>query len=249
MTPFSYADAPFTVRADIGAAHRKFWHALAGPGSWWTGAQRVAIALASRRAVDCALCRTRKAALSPHAVAGTHEHDGNHRLPEVAVDAVHRVVSDQHRITRRYVDDNAAAGLSKEAYVELVGIVVAVFSIDEFHRALGLALEPLPQLRPGQPSRYRPAILSDDIGFVPTVPREGATGNEANLFQHTRAANVVRALTLVPDALRDWRDLSAAQYLSFAGMANYVKDENRAIDRMQMELVAGRVSAVNECYY
>ena len=92
MTPFSYADAPFTVRADIGAAHRKFWHAPAGSGSWWTGAERVANAEESRRAVDCALCRTRKAALSPYAVAGTHDH--GQALPEAAVDAVHRVATD-----------------------------------------------------------------------------------------------------------------------------------------------------------
>ncbi len=247
MTPFSYADAPFTVRADIGAAHRLYWSALSGPGSWWTGAERIAIAEESRRAVDCALCRARKAALSPNAVGGQHDH--GHALPEVAVDAVHRVVTDQNRITRSYIEGNVTAGLSKQAYVELVGVVVAVFSIDEFHRALGLALEPLPQPRPGEPSRYRPAILSDDIGFVPTVPREGAVGPEADLFKHTRAANVVRALTLVPDALRDWRDLSAVQYLSFTGMANYVKDQNRSIDRLQMELIAGRVSAVNECFY
>ncbi|MBL8344437.1 MAG: hypothetical protein JNN03_03280 [Rubrivivax sp.] len=248
MTPFSYADAPTPVRADIGAAHRRYWHTLSRPGSWWTGAERVAIARESRLAVDCALCRARKAALSPHAVPGTHDHGPG--LPAAAVDAVHRVVTDQSRITLRYVDDNAAQGLlSKEAYVELVGVVVAVFSIDEFHRALGLPLEPLPAPQPGEPSRYRPAVLSEDIGFVPTVPREGAVGPEADLFKHTRAANVVRALTLVPDALRDWRELSAAQYLSFAGMANYVKDPERAIDRLQMELVAGRVSAVNECFY
>lgn len=248
MTPFSYADAPTPVRADIGAAHRRYWHTLSRAGSWWTGSERVAIARESRLAVDCALCRARKAALSPHAAPGKHDHRPD--LPAAAVDAVHRVVTDQSRITRRDVDDNAAQGLlSKEAYVELVGIVVAVFSIDEFHRALGVALEPLPAPRPGEPSRYRPALLSEDIGFVPTVPREGAVGPEADLFKHTRAANVVRALTLVPDALRDWRELAAAQYLSFAGMANYVKDPDRAIDRLQMELVAGRVSAVNECFY
>lgn len=245
---FSYADAPFTIRADIGAAHRRYWHTLARPGSWWTGAERVAIARESRHAADCALCRARRAALSPQAVAGTHDHGPG--LPEAAVDAAHRIVTDQNRITRTYVDDNAARGrLSKEAYVELVGVVVAVFSIDEFHRALGLAPEPLPEPQPGPPSGYRPAVLSDDVGFVPTVPREGAVGAEADLYTHTRAANVVRALTLVPDALRDWRELAAAQYLSFAGMANYVKDPDRAIDRLQMELVAGRVSAVNECFY
>jgi len=32
-------------------------------------------------------------------------------------------------------------------------------------------------------------------------------------------------------------------------MANFDSPENRSINRMQIELVAGRVSAVNECFY
>ena len=165
------------------------------------------------------------------------------------MDAVHRIVTDQGRITRRWVDDNAARGLPKPAYVELVGVVVAVLSIDEFHRALGLALESLPAPRAGEPDHYQPAVLSEEIGFVPTVPPHGAVGREAGLWPNGRSANVIRALTLVPQALRDWLQLAGAQYLSVAAMANFVKDAARCITRAQMELVAARVSAVNECYY
>ena len=32
-------------------------------------------------------------------------------------------------------------------------------------------------------------------------------------------------------------------------MQNMVQDENRWINRMQMELIAGRVSSVNQCFY
>ena len=130
-----------------------------------------------------------------------------------------------------------------------MGIVVAVFSIDEFHRALGLDLESLPVPEPGEITRYRPAMLSEDIGFVPTVPPDGSVGEESDLWPPGRTANVVRALSAVPDAVRDWRALGAAQYLSFAGMRNFVQDDARSMNRMQMELVAGRVSAVNECFY
>ena len=247
MQSFQYADSPFPIRADICDEHRAFWLRLAQPGSWWSGATRVAIAQESRNALECEYCRARKQALSPYTHEGEHSHVGD--LPHLAVDAVHRIITDQSRITRKYVDDNAAAGLSKEQYVELVGIVVATFSIDEFHRALGLALEPLPQPMAGDISRYRPAMLSEDIGFVPTVPPEGNVGNEADLWPGGRSPNVVRALTLVPDALRDWRALGGAQYLSFQSMQNFVKDEHRAINRMQTELIAGRVSSINECFY
>ena len=247
MTFFDYDRAPFLIRADIAEAHRAYWEKLPRPGSWWTGAERVAIAAESRNAPSCRLCLARKEALSPEAVAG--EHDCGEGLPSAAVDAVHRIVMDQGRISRRYIENNVAAGLSKEAYVELVGIVVAVLSIDEFHRGLGLPLERLPAPEAGEISRYRPAMLSEDTGFVPMVPPEGSVGNEADLWPGGITANVVRALTLVPDALRDWRAIAAAQYLAFDRMRNFGQDETRAIDRMQIELIAGRVSAVNECFY
>ena len=134
---------------------------------------------------------------------------------------MHRVVTDQARITRKYVEDNVAAGLGKEAYVELVGIVVAVFSIDEFHRALGLDLEKLPAPEPGEISRYRPAMLTEDMGFVPTVPPDGAVGEEADLWPGGHTANVLRALSLVPDALREYKGIFSVQYLPFGAMRSF----------------------------
>ena len=247
MGYFDYQSAPYSIRSDIPDAHRAYWQQLAAPGTWWTGEERVAIAQEARNAPDCAFCKARKQALSPYTFEGQHDHSGN--LPEIVVDAVHRVVTDQNRITQAYVDTNAADGLSKGAYVELVGIVVAVVCIDEFHRALDLPLEILPQPQPGQPSNYQPAHLVEDMGFVPTVPPAGAVGAESDLWPSGFAANVVRALSLVPNALREWRALAAAQYIALEQMRDFFQDETRAINRLQMELVAGRVSAVNECFY
>jgi hypothetical protein len=247
VTRFAYADAEFPIRPDIPEAHRRFWERLAQPGAWWTGAERVAIAQETRNAMRCELCRLRRAALSPPAMTGSH--DGGGGLPERALDAVHRVITDQGRITRSWVEDNDRQGLSKAAYVELVGIAVAVFSVDEFHRALGVELEALPEPEPGAISRYQPAHLSDDIGFVPTVPPHGAVGPEVDLWPKGRAANVVRALTLVPDALRDWRSLGDAQYLSFEQMGNFEQNADRSLNRIQIELIAARVSSINECFY
>ncbi len=247
MRYFDYQSAPYPIREDIGEAYRSYWEKLAAPGTWWTGEQRIAIARESRNALNCGYCAERKNALSPYTFQGEHEHSGG--LPARAIDAVHRVVTDQTRITQSYVDDNVANGLSKEAYVELVGVVVAVLSIDEFHRALGIPIEVLPEARPGKPGGYKPPNLSEDIGFVPTVSANGAVGNEADLWPAGFTANVVRALTLVPNALREWRKIAAVQYLALEKMRDYFKDDSRAINRLQMELVAGRVSAVNECFY
>ena len=247
MKAFDYKDSPYPIRNDISEAHRVYWSRLASTGSWWTGAERVAIAAEWRAARHCSFCAERKQALSPY--TGEDRHEPGSDLPTRVVDAVHRIVNDQTRITRGWIESNADSGLSVEAFVELSGIVVAVLSIDEFHRALGLPLEALPKPEDGEPDRYRPVNLVHDTGFVPMISRDGAVGNEADLWTPGFSANVLRALSLVPNAVRAWKDLSGAQYLSVQGMGNFVGQDDRSIDRAQMEIVAGRVSSYNECFY
>ncbi len=246
MRAFSYDHSPYPVRADLKAAYREYWHMLAKPGNWWTGAERVAIAEESRNAVNCNHCAQRKQALSPYNFPG--QHTGGEELDETVIDAVHRVVTDQNRITQSFVEELAEQGIRPEKYVELVGIVVTTFSIDEFNRALGLDPEPLPQPEPGEPDLYRPTLASTGTGFVPMLPDNGATGAESDLWGKV-SANVLRALSVVPDAVRGWMGVAGAQYLSMQGMMLFDGDNGRAIDRMQIELVAGRVSAINECFY
>ena len=248
MPHFNYAISEYEIRPDIPETYEWYWQRLAAPGSWWTGAERVAIAAEVRRAPDCEFCAERKEALSPYSLKGEHDSEPGSPLSPAAIDAVHRIVTDQTRITKSWIDSLADEGISAEAYVELAGIVVAVFSIDEFNRMLGLAPAPLPASQPGEPTGYRPALEDREIGFVPMLPRDGNVGAEADLWGE-RGANVVRALSIVPDAVRDWFRIAGAQYLTPAGMANMVKDDNRVIDRMQMELIAGRVSAINQCFY
>ena len=59
--------APFPIRADLDRAYARAWKHLAGPGTWWDGARRLAMVEACREAPDCALCRERAASLSPFA--------------------------------------------------------------------------------------------------------------------------------------------------------------------------------------
>ncbi len=247
MQAYSYSQSPYPIRDDLSAAYREYWARLARSGSWWTGAERVAIAQESRNAVTCGFCAERKQALSPYSFDGEHEHAGV--LDPLAVDAVHRIITDQTRITRRYVDGNQLEGMSKEQYVELAGIAVVTFSIDEFNRALGLPLEPLPEPEDGEPTHYRPAHAVEGTGFVPMIPADGNVGPEADLWPEGANANVLRAFSVVPDAVRDWMLVGDAQYLSMAGMQIFAGDTGRSIDRMQIELVAARVSSHNECFY
>ena len=87
-----YASAPIKIRNDLAAAHSRAWERLGRHGTWWDGAERVAIAAETRHALSCALCRRRKEALSPAAIEGKHDSLGV--LPEVVVELVHRVLTD-----------------------------------------------------------------------------------------------------------------------------------------------------------
>ena len=62
---FDFSDSPYPVRADLQAAYQGFWEVLPQPGTWWTGAERVAIAAEVRQAPDCEFCKQRAEALSP----------------------------------------------------------------------------------------------------------------------------------------------------------------------------------------
>jgi len=245
--PFVYDDAALPVRDDLVAAHRRTWDYLARPGAWWTGAERVAIAAEVRRAPACALCRARKDALSPYAVPGTHDSGGG-ALPETAVDVVHRVVTDPARLARPWCEA-AQAELGDGRYVELVGVLVSVLSIDAFDRGVGRPAEPLPAPRAGAPARRRPPAAVRDEAWVAMIPAAGLTAAERDLWTMRHPPNVLRALSLVPDEVRRLQDLSAACYLRVEQVADARAGGARAISRPQMELLAGRVSALNECFY
>lgn len=246
MIDISYAPAPVPVREDLPAAHRRAWRRLAQAGNWWTGAERVALAAEVRNAWRCPLCKARKAALSPYTIAGTHECVS--KLSKAAIDVIHRVVTDSGRLTQAWFKKTMAAGEITDAqYVEIIDVVVAVVSIDSFCRGIGVPLHPLPEPEPGEPSRYRPATAHLEEAWVPMIPVGGAVGAEADLWGAGRATNVTRALSLVPDAVRQLRDLSTAHYVPRDRVMDLTW--GRSLSRAQMELIAGRVSALRGCFY
>jgi hypothetical protein len=242
-----YASAPFPIRDDVAAAHARTWARIARPGTWWDGAERIAIAAETRHAPGCALCRRRKEALSPLAISGTHDSLG--RLPEIAVEVVHRVQTDPGRLGERWYRDVIARGLTAEQYVEIVSVVAHTVAIDTMARGLGFNLLPLPDPQPGAPSRQRPAGAKPGGAWVPWIEPDDAGGAEAGIYPSDRPpANIMKAMSLVPEEARGFFDLVTHQYLPGAVMRDFER-EYRAISHAQIELLAARVSALNRCLY
>ncbi len=245
MTGFDYQHAPLPVRPDITAAQNRAWQRLGRSGTWLSGTERLAVAAEVRRTADCALCHEQRQALSPAAVSGRHDHLD--ALPEPWVEAIHRITSDPGRLTRAWFD-GVTERLEETHYVEIVGIILIVVSVDTFCHALGISPPALPEAEAGEPSKYRPAAARRTCHWVATIDPDEAAATDADLYAGTNGANIYRALSLVPDEARTFRDLDDHLYLPCDAIFDF-EHEFRALNHAQLELVAGRVSALNQCLY
>ena len=244
IVDYSRADVP--VRDDLRETHLAMLEHIRRPGSWFTGAERVAIAAESRHATTCPLCRERKASLSPEQPSG--EHDRVSELPEALVEIAHRVRLDPQRLSHGWFDRVVGRDLDEGAYVELVGVVTFTAGLDYFCRALGVAPLALPDPVEGDPSGYAPEGLKGGVAWVSMLAPEDAAGPEADLYESADfVPNIARALSRVPDHVRMLQRESRSHYMAMAEIPD--PSVRRDLDRLQMELVAARVSAMNECFY
>jgi hypothetical protein len=246
-----YARSKFRIRDDLSAAHAGMLESLSRCGTWWTGAERRAIASEARAARDCGLCAERKAALSPFALDGSHS--GPSHLAPAIVDVIHRIVTDPGRLSRSWYEGVISEGvLSEERYVELVSVAVQLNALDVFARAIGVAPLELPAATPGTPPQERPATACVNGAWVPQIPSGEAGGEEWTAVYGDRefVPQIGRALSLVPAEVAALNTVSGSHYMSIDHVTDPAYAEpGRALDRMQMELVASRVSALNECFY
>lgn len=234
------------MREGLARELARAWRRLAEPGTWWSGSGRVALAAEVRAARSCSLCRGRKAALSPYGIGGAH--DGAGTLPEPVVDAVHRLATDAGRLTRRWLEGALGKGLAEEQYVEAVGVVALVTALDTFDLALGRAERPLPAPMPGEPTRARPAGARRNLAWVSTVAPEDLLPGDPDPYAAHGSKNIHRALSLVPQEVFNFFDLDVELYLKDHEIRDFGR-EYRALTHPQIELLAGRVSALNGCYY
>jgi hypothetical protein len=215
---------------------------------WWTGDERLTIALEARAARDCPLCRARKAAPIPQAVAGSHAVATS--LSAAAIEAIHRIVSDPGRLSLAWYERTVTMGLTDEAYVELLGVVAMTTAIDTFDRALGAPRRALPSPGAGQPSRRRPVGAKPGLGWMPMLAPEDVTAHDPPLYACAGrvGGNIHRALSLVPEAMMQFWDLFETMYLPQDAMRDFGR-EYRATTHAQIEMLAARVAVRNQCVY
>lgn len=234
------------VRPGLRRECARAWERLASPGTWWNANERLAIAAEVRNATSCGLCRQRKGALSPYTVDGSHDSLG--RLAAPMVEVVHRIATDAGRLTKKWLHAILNEGITEEQYVETIGVIALVTALDSFDLALGLRQRPLPAAQPGTPDRHRPEGAAHDLAWVHTVAPEALGAGDPDPYSVHGTKNVHRALSLVPQEVLNFFDLDVELYLKDHEIRDFAT-EYRALSHAQIELLAGRVSALNGCYY
>lgn len=151
-------------------------------------------------------------------------------LPAAAAEAARAISSKPASIRRRWVD-SITEDIGYPRYVEIVGITSRLAAIDTFHIGIGSELEPLPQPEPGAPSLTEEPLARPGAAWVPMVG----------------GASITQALSLVDAESTAQEDMHGPLYLTYEEMAEL--DFVRGLNRTQMELVAARTSAINECFY
>ena len=245
MANLQYDDSPYSVRTDLLHAHQRAWDRLAKSGTWLTGEERVKVMAEARHARSCPTFTKIKEALSPLNV--TEPHDAGTDLPKNWVDMIHLIVADPGRLTHTWYKKTLESGIPDTHFIEIVSIVAHTTAIDTFAKGIGVPLRDLPMAQPGEPSRYRPAEARQHQAWAPNIAWDEFGPNEEDYFVGPESS-IRRALTLVPDEARGFFDITSAQYLAGPQMRDY-GTEFRAISHLQIELLAARVSALNQCTY
>ena len=236
-----YANSAFPVRQDLAAIHEQQLNELGRPGTWGTGAQRLAIAAEARKAgIEAGVLE------EPEDGGAASEIE----LPQVVRTVVRRLALSPKDIDEAFYNDARSGGLSDTEYVEIVGLVSRVTDMDIFARGIGVALRPLPQPQPGEPSRERPEAAIQELAWVPTIPNPPDGGEAADeLYGGHSRPYIIRGMSLVPDELRKHVELEEVQYLPIRHILERNYKHHDGLTRSQVEVVAGRVSALNECFF
>ncbi|MFZ9648172.1 MAG: hypothetical protein ACO3AZ_07230 [Ilumatobacteraceae bacterium] len=220
------------VRQDLVRAHNQAIAALSKPGTWWTGAQRRELAITAQ------LATSESEPVAPWVGVSTvaNKLPASLTAPKIAHDVIYRISRHAATLTREWYE-KVTAEINPLAFVELCGIACTIAPVMAFRRSLGLPALEVGPAESGQPSNKEPDnIVAAQLNWVPVV---GPADKDAA---------VVQAFTAVPETNRVIWAMADAQYIPDKEMVD-PKWTRGTLSRVQMELIATRVSQQRECFY
>lgn len=126
----------------------------------------------------------------------------------------------------------AAEAAGEPPTVETIGVVARLSAIDRIHSVLGVDLEPLPKPEPGEPTGRVADGLKRRRCHVPMPP-----------------GPIPFALDLIPDEGQKWQEMFGPLYMTEEEMGDPHFHRDPGLNTPQLETVAARISALNECFY
>jgi hypothetical protein len=222
-----YSDTELEIAAQTEVLHEDELLSFARIGTWGTAAQRTAIVAEARKA-RCA--------------AGVQESVGDEALA-VALGGIN--------IDRDFCQQAQADGVTEGAYVEIVGLAARLAHLDVFARGIGVPVRRLgAPVEDREPSRERSSVAKKEGFFTASIPSAPAGGELAvSLFGNQPAPNILRSLSLVPDEARRLNALLNQEYFSMETIFDFTYSSHNSITRPQLELIAAKVSELNQCFY
>ena len=239
-----YEDSKLPIREGLVRAHSETLVSFATPGHWFSGPERSAIVAEAREA-------RRKAGLQEQGPNELASYDC--KLSDGVKRVARQVAVSTNHLEPQFLEQARADGLSDAEYVEVIGVVSRAVNVDIFARGIGVPIRTLPTAMEGEPSNIRPRTARDEGAWVPTVPAGLRGAEEAKLLYGSSdpqaAPFIYRALSLVPMEAAGLMKLGSAQYLGISSFMDLGFTYEPTLSRPQYELVAARVSALNECFY
>ncbi|MEM7469354.1 MAG: hypothetical protein AAF387_21065 [Pseudomonadota bacterium] len=237
-----YENSEWCIDSAVAEIHENELLSFSQTGAWWSAIERFAIALESRNA---------RCEAGTQAALG-NENIHNKTLTASTKDYIKSIALGGMEIDR-YFAEEAIEELGEERYVELVGIVARLAHLDIF--AKGIGISPLALLEPTDdvsPPQQRPSEAKDEGFFVASVPPAPDGGGDLARWIYGGdfpAANILRSLSLVPEEARRLNTIIDQEYCSMTQIMDMEYSPQPPLSRPQVELIAARVSALNDCFY
>lgn len=192
-----------SVSDEFDAVIGREWKRLATPSSFFTGAERIALAAEARRE-----------RVGDPAPTG--------RVSEPAAEAARKMATRAMTARREWVDSLEDRGLPRCAYVEVVGLVSRVEAVDCFEFGVGRPLRALPDPVPGEPTGVVDPRAAMRGAWVPTTEAPeapvalSAIPNEHDALHDIHGAFFIRAdqildFGLTKDLIRPQMEIIAAR--------------------------------------
>lgn len=234
-----FADALVTVGSDIESLLEDEIRDIARAGTWLTAEERLAVVEGAREA----RAEARLQARVPH--TGTPPRD---LLPGSAFALIERLANTPRQLTRDDYQQARAAGMSDGEYLEIVSLVSRIVNIDVLARGIGSVPPTLHDPVDGEPTYDEPRTVAEGA-WLPTVPA-GRTADAAAAYgSEAPQPFIYRALSGVPAEARRCIAGGDVLYLPLDKFMDFNYSHHPGLNRVQVEIVAARVSALNDCFY